>query len=79
MKAVTVRQNGALICFGPDNGMYDPSTATPGQRAVEPDYDAVLAEWAAMPKPADPRAVFKSALKNAKSLPDIIAALEGLL
>lgn len=45
MRAITIRRNGALLCFGPENGMYNPRTPDGCTRAVEPDYDTVFAEW----------------------------------
>lgn len=54
MRAITIRKvsDNSLVAFGPENGMYDPSY-TPGSavRAVEPDYNAVLAEWTAKAPP----------------------------
>lgn len=82
MKAITVRtmSDGKLVCFGPDDGQYEPgynkATTTKQQ---ESDYDAVLAEWQAVPRAADPRVTAKASLKNAKTLPEALAALEQLL
>lgn len=82
MKAVTIRtiSDGTLVCFGPDNGQYDPgfdkATST---KQHEADYDAVLTEWTATPKASNPRETAKASLRNAKTLPDVLAALEQLL
>lgn len=82
MKAVTVRKkaDNALVCFGPSNGMYapgfDPVTMT---HQEEPDYHAVLAEWQGKPVVADDRQVAKLALKNVKSMGELLTVLEKLV
>lgn len=46
MRAITIRRtsDGKLLAFGPENGMYDPIIPVGSTRAVEPDYESVLAE-----------------------------------
>lgn len=51
MKAITIRQHNILVCFGPDNGMYDPGIPDGCTKAIEPAYEAVLAEWQAQQAP----------------------------
>jgi len=52
MNAITVRDAaGKLICFGPDNGMYDPGVPVGCVKAIEPDYEAGMAEWQAQQAP----------------------------
>lgn len=79
MRAITIRtqRDSKLIAFGPENGMYDPGPVKTGQvRVIEADYEAVLAEWqAAQPAPVER----KASLRQAKSVSDLIAALDALL
>ena len=59
MRAIVVREQGThkLICFGPDNGMYDPGVPPNAYKIVEADYETVKAEDAAnQPAPVDRRA-----------------------
>lgn len=55
MKAITVRDSGGkLICFGPDNGMYDPSMngkPAGAVKTVESDYQAVYDEFQITTRP----------------------------
>lgn len=82
MTALVVRRNTdhGLVCFGPNNGQYDPgydpATMT---KAVESDYNAVLAEWQAA-HPAPPtRDSLKTVLRSARTLPELVAALDAFL
>ena len=82
MKAVTVRKmaDGSLVCFGPDNGMYDPGfDAATMTKQVEADYQAVMAEWHSKPVVADDRTAAKLALKNVKSMAELLVVLEKLV
>lgn len=82
MTAVTVRKNSdaSLVCFGPDNGMYDPGfDAATMTKQVEADYQAVMAEWQGKPVVSDERTVAKLALKNVKSLSELLTVLEKLV
>lgn len=48
MKAVTIRDTlNNLICFGPDNGMYDPGVPDGMTKQVEDDYEAIKLEYIA--------------------------------
>jgi hypothetical protein len=62
MKAVTIRKDGKLLCFGPDDGNYEPGVQVDAVRAVEDDYNVILAEWnadrALDPKPPTELQVF---------------------
>lgn len=65
MNTVTVRRvnDGTLVAFGPNNGMYDPGVADGQVKALEDDYDVILAEWnAAQPPPPQVHA-FEGTLK----------------
>lgn len=60
MKVITVRKlaDNSLVCFGPDNGQYDPGVPDGCIKSVEPDYPTVLAAWtASKPAPVDKRSV----------------------
>ena len=74
MKAITLRKlDGTIVCFGPDNGGYDPSPVLDTVRRVEDDYDVVLQEWiaflATLPPPPTAEEVFTQ---------KVLAALDGL-
>ena len=60
MTAITVRlkSDNSLVCFGPDNGMYDPGfNSITMKKQVESDYAAVMQEWvASKPTPPDRQA-----------------------
>jgi hypothetical protein len=82
MQAVTIRKrsDNTLICFGPDNNQYDPvfDVATM-VRNTEPDFSAVITEWmAAHPAPPS-RGSLKTAMWSARSLPELVTALDALL
>lgn len=47
MKAITIRKDGKLLCFGPDNGMYEPGVPDGAINGIEDDYDVVQAEFIA--------------------------------
>lgn len=82
MKAVTVRKksDNTLVCFGPDNGMYAPGyDASMTYQTVEADYTAVQAEWRGMPVATDERVTAKRALKDVKSLSELLTVLEKLV
>ncbi len=81
MKATTVRRlDGTILCFGPDDGMYqpnyDPATCT---RQVEPKYDVVLAEWQQRPVAEPATVAAKRRLKSAKTVADLVTLLEEIL
>lgn len=81
MKAVTVRQlDGTLLCFGPDNGMYnpgyDPATST---KQVETDYDAIVTEWTQRPVVETEGVRAKRQLYSAKTVADLALLLEKIL
>lgn len=82
MTVVTVRSkaDGSLVCFGPDNGQYEPryDTATMVM-AVEPEYTTVYAEWCRKPVVPTERMVAKESLRNASTINEVIVALETLL
>lgn len=79
MKGVAVRRkvDNRLLCFGPDDGMYEPGyDPVTMVKALEPSYAALQQEWVdSQPPPID----LKATLRKAKTLPDLIAALEALL
>lgn len=46
MKAITIRDaNGILVCFGPEGRGYDPGIPAGHVKAVEDDYNSVVAEY----------------------------------
>lgn len=59
--------------------MYDPMVPLDAVKTLEPDYLAVIDEWAAQPVPTDPRLNARKLMRQSKTLPELIAALEGLL
>jgi len=82
MKAIVVRKisDGSLVCFGQENGMYDPNhDPSTTVKTVEQSYEAVITEWASRPVVLPEREVAKNALKNVKSLTELLAVLEQLL
>ena len=81
MNALVVRRksDGALVCFGPEGRGYvpmvDPVTTT---LTTEP-YESIVTEWKSTQPPVQDRPLAKERLKNAKSLPELITALQDLL
>lgn len=47
MKAITVRQAGVLIAFGPAGRGYDPGVPDGAVKAIEDDYNTVQDEYIA--------------------------------
>lgn len=81
MNALVVRrkQDGSLVCFGPAGRMYEP-TYDPAQAVVSTEpYEAVVAEWKASQPTSPDRPLAKERVKNARTLPELIAALQDLL
>lgn len=81
MNALVVRrkQDGSLVCFGPAGRMYEPTYDASAEVVSTEPYETVVAEWkASQPAPPD-RPLAKERIKNAKSLQDLIAALQDLL
>lgn len=82
MTAITVRNRitRELIAFGPGIGLYDPwHNPAVAVKALEPNYDTVLAEWTAQTQVPSAREVAKQRLKEAASMPELIAILGQLL
>jgi len=53
MTVITIRRSGVLVAFGPQDGAYDPIAPLNCTKQVEPDYNAVLAEWLGRPPKTD--------------------------
>ncbi|MFN3075956.1 MAG: hypothetical protein ABT940_03560 [Alphaproteobacteria bacterium] len=81
MNAVVVRRksDGGLICFGPENGMYEPVVDPATMTVASEPYDTVKSEWKASQPSVVDRVAAKETLKNARTLADLIAALQTLL
>ena len=82
MNALTIRliADGTLVCFGPENGRYDPQfDPTTMRKQREADYAAVLTEWQARPIVEEPKHTARRALKQVKTLPELLTLLEQLL
>ncbi|MFN3078147.1 MAG: hypothetical protein ABT940_15015, partial [Alphaproteobacteria bacterium] len=81
MNALVVRRtsDGGLVCFGPENGMYAPVVDPATMTMTSESYETVKAEWKASQPIAIDRVTAKESLKNARTLADLIAALQTLL
>lgn len=82
MNAITVRKklDNQLICYGPDNGMYDPGyDPTTMVKSVEPDYEQVIGEWVRTQPIPTSRSTLKQQLANATTLTQLKTILQDLL
>ena len=85
MKAITVREpQGKLIAFGPDNGMYDPGVPVGSTKAIEDDYDKVLAEYqASLPPLPTPDEIeqehIKKVLSRIEKDPALLKRMKAML
>lgn len=83
MQAITIRRktDNSLVCFGPNNGMYDPNyDPSSSVRQIEPDYDTVLKEFqtALASQPVVPSAA-QSKIDLALASPAIPQVLKDVL